>query len=358
MDVAPVGVHGALAVGNPPDEGEAGVKNGQAQHQEGDGKGDDGVKLEQPLDGHHRQHIAQKGGPGVPHKNLGGVQVVGQKADAPPGQSGHEDGGGPVGHHQGDDQQGHGADGGHAAGQTVQAVNQVDGIGNGHNPQDGEGNFQYAELPIGVGGKNIGVGQGLNDVAGAHRHQGGGNLHKELGQGFQGVDIVKNAQHHNHGGPQEHPPQLGGELREDEHTEHKAEKDGQTAHAGDGVVVHTAVVLGYVHRAHLSGQIFDHRGGHQGNEQGHHQGGGHHSDERGFQFHWHETSSFSSYRARKPTFLYTFRKVFMATYSARSAPARQTVSRYALSASSRSVSSRMGRRHSTTASPTTGLKAP
>ena len=79
----------------------AGVKDGQAQHEEGHGKGDDGVELEQALDGHHRQHKAQEGGARVPHKDLGRVQVIGQKAHAAARQGGHEDGHVGLGHQPG-----------------------------------------------------------------------------------------------------------------------------------------------------------------------------------------------------------------------------------------------------------------
>ncbi len=62
-------------------------EDGQAQHEEGHRKGDNGIELEQALNGHHRQNIAQEGGARVPHEDLGGIHVVGQKADtpAPPG---------------------------------------------------------------------------------------------------------------------------------------------------------------------------------------------------------------------------------------------------------------------------------
>ena len=70
----------------------AGVKDGQAQHQEGHHKGDDGVELEQALDGHGGQNIAQEGGAGVAHEHLGGVHVVGHEAHAGPHQGRHHHG--------------------------------------------------------------------------------------------------------------------------------------------------------------------------------------------------------------------------------------------------------------------------
>ena len=285
--MAAVGVHGALPVGDAPDEGEAGVEDGQAQHEEGHREGDDGVELEQALDGHHRQDIPQEGGARVPHEDLGRVHVVGQEAQAPAGQGGHEDGHIGLADHQGDDQQGHGADGGHAAGQAVQAVDEVDGVGDGHDPDHRHGDGQPAQLPVQVRGEHVGVGDGLDHVAGEHRHQGGHDLHHEFEHGGQGVDVVKDAQHHDDHGAQQHAPHLGGQLQKEQHAEQEAQEDGQPAHAGDGVVVHAAAVLGHVHRLHPDGQVFHHRRGHQGHHQGHHQGGGHHADEGEIQISWH-----------------------------------------------------------------------
>ena len=46
MHMTAVRRHGALALGQPPQDSKAGVKQRQAQHQEGHRKGNDGVKLE------------------------------------------------------------------------------------------------------------------------------------------------------------------------------------------------------------------------------------------------------------------------------------------------------------------------
>ena len=95
------------------------------------------------------------------------------------------------------------------------------------------------------------------------------DLHQQLGQGGQGEDVVEDAQDDDDDPAHQHPPQLGGEGEEEQHAEQEAEKDGQPPHAGDGVVVHPAAVLGDVHRPHPEGQGADHRRGEQG-----HQGGG------------------------------------------------------------------------------------
>ena len=58
MDVAAVGVHGALTVGDAPDKGKGGVKDGQSQNQKRHCEGDDRVELEKALDGHGGQNVS------------------------------------------------------------------------------------------------------------------------------------------------------------------------------------------------------------------------------------------------------------------------------------------------------------
>ena len=75
-------------------------------------------------------------------------------ADKFPGHQ-HSDSG--VGHTQGEDQHGQRADGGYTAGKSVQAVDEVDGIGDGHDPQNADGHAQPAQVPNGVVAENVGV---------------------------------------------------------------------------------------------------------------------------------------------------------------------------------------------------------
>ena len=287
MHMAAVSVHGTLAVGNAADEGKTGVEDGQAQHQEGHGKGDNGIELEQAVDRHHRQDITQEGGAGVAHEDLGGVHVVGQKADTPAGQGGHEQGHVPLADHQGDDQQRHGADGGDTAGQAVQAVDQVDGVGDGNDPQHRHRDGQPAQVPVQIGRKDVGIGQGLDDVARQHRHQGGTDLDQKLQLSAQSIDIVKNTQHYDDGGAQQHSPHLGVQIQEEQYAEQEAQVNGKASHPGNRMIVHPAVVLGHVHRAHLKGQALDHRRGNQRHQKGHHQSGRHHPQQGKLGIDWH-----------------------------------------------------------------------
>jgi hypothetical protein len=77
-------------------------------------------------------------------KELGGVHVIGQKADAGAGERGQNYGHVALGHHQRHHQHGHAAYDGYAAGQTVQAVDKVDGVGAAHYPEYGDRDRQIA----------------------------------------------------------------------------------------------------------------------------------------------------------------------------------------------------------------------
>ena len=130
--------------------------------------------------------------------------------------------------------------------------------------------------PRQIGGEHVGIGQRLDHIAREHRHQGGADLDEELQLGAQGVDIIKNAQHNDNGSSQQHPAHGRGKIQKDQHAEQEAQINGKSAHPGNGVIVHPAVVLRHVHRAHFKGQALDHRCGHQSHQEGHHQGGRHH----------------------------------------------------------------------------------
>ena len=280
VNVAAVGTHGALAAEQPADDGKGHVENGQAQHQEGHHEGDDGGQLEHSLHRHRGQDIAQEGGAGVAHEDLGGVEVIGQKADARSGQGPHHHRHVLLAHQQGNDQHGHRADGGHAAGKAVQPVDEVDGVGDGHDPDEGHRDGQPPQLPHGVVAEDVGVGEDLDAVAREHRHQGRRNLHHEFQLGGQGVNVVKDAQDHDHHRAEQHAllGRVQGQQQND--ADDKAEENGKTAHPGDGVVVHAAVVPWHVDGAHLDRQRF-HQGGRGKGEHGGDEHGKQHRDHRG-----------------------------------------------------------------------------
>ena len=49
-------------------------------------------------------------------------------------------------------------------------------------------------------------------------------------------------------------PRSWGVISAKEHAEQKTQENGQAAHAWNGMVVHTAFILGYVHRPTFKGQ--------------------------------------------------------------------------------------------------------
>ena len=60
VDVSAVRRHRVLPVGKAADDGKADVKNGDAQHQEGHGKGDDGIQLEADVDAHLAAQVVEQ----------------------------------------------------------------------------------------------------------------------------------------------------------------------------------------------------------------------------------------------------------------------------------------------------------
>ena len=178
MDVLPIRLEGTFPVVQAEDDSKAGVKDGHPQHKEGDDKGDDGVKFEQALDTGHSHHITQQGGTGVPHENLGGRPVIGQEADAAACQRAGDDGHAWVRVDQGDDDQAHTGDGGHASRQAVQAVDEVDGVGDEDDPEQGHRNGQNAQVPVPA--QRHQTAEKVNLIAAQHRHSGSHQLHHQL----------------------------------------------------------------------------------------------------------------------------------------------------------------------------------
>ncbi len=183
VEMSPVRVHGALAPEQPAEEGENRVQQGHCQGQKRDNEGDNGVKLKQAQYGGSGQHIAQKQGARVPHEDFCRVQVIGDEADAGPGQGGQDNGHISVGNQEGNHQHGNGADGGDAAGQPVQAVNQVDAVGDGHNPDNGHRDGERPQDQVLCVAEYDGVHDHLDDNAVEHRNQRGDNLQNKLDPG-------------------------------------------------------------------------------------------------------------------------------------------------------------------------------
>ena len=244
-------------MGDAADEGKGRVKDRQSQDQEGHRKGDDGIELEQPLDGHGRQNIAQKGSAGVPHEHLGGVHVVGHEAHTGSHQGSHHHRHLELAPNEGDHQHGGGGDGRDAVGQAVQAVDQVHGVGDGNDPQHRQGDGEIPQHPVGVVRKDIGIRERLDRHPVQGRDQGRHDLHHEFQQGRQGHDVIHHTQHNDDDRSQQDAAHLRRDLHEQQDADHKSNEDGQASQPGDRHLVHPTGVLGHVDGPHLVGKGLD-----------------------------------------------------------------------------------------------------
>ncbi len=141
----------------------------------------------------------------------------------------------------------------------VETVDEIDGVGDGDDPDDRDGDGQPAEIEIGCLGEDVGVGDELDRAAVPDGDARGGDLDKQLRQRLERHDIVQNAENDDHDGAEQNALHLPVDVCENENREQERQENGQTAHAGNGDLVHTAVILGHVDRTDLAGQRLDHR---------------------------------------------------------------------------------------------------
>lgn len=118
---------------NAPDNGEERVGNGHSQNDDGNDERDKGDAFK-PEEGQNSDHVAKEKGAGVSHKDVGRVKIVYKKAkcasDANESERKYEE----VSmkeSHEADGGKGNGRDTG---GQTVQSVDQVDGVRDADDP--------------------------------------------------------------------------------------------------------------------------------------------------------------------------------------------------------------------------------
>ena len=137
------------------------------------------------------------------------------------------------------------------SGEAVQPVDEVDGVGDADYPEDGDGHGEHAEDERLVLAEDVGVHQHLDDDAVGHGDDGGDDLDDELDPGPERDDVVYRAAGDDEDGAEQNAAHLAGDVHKEDDAEDEAEEDGQAAHAGDGVVVDAAGVLGHVHGADL-----------------------------------------------------------------------------------------------------------
>jgi hypothetical protein len=141
-DVVAAATQRRAAVAQPRRRDQGRVEDRHAQHQHRHQERRPAAGLEGQQDADHGQHEAQKEAAGVAHVDRGRVEVVAQKPQRAAG-----DGDGQRCHQElavdrGDDKERDGGDRGHAAGQPVHVVQQVEGVGDAGDPHHRHGDVR------------------------------------------------------------------------------------------------------------------------------------------------------------------------------------------------------------------------
>ena len=261
VKMSAVGSHGTLTPEKAADDSEESVEKGQRHSQHGHNEGDDGVELEHGADGNGGKSKAKQQSAGVAHKNLCGVCVEGQEADAGAHKCGENDGNIALGEDERNHQHGDGAYAAYAAGKSVQTVDKVNGIGDGNYPDDGDGDAERAEEENGVLTENVGVEKDVYNNAVSNGNDCCGNLADELHPPLQGLDIVNSAGGHDDEAADESASKGLVNFSEEENGQQKADKYSHATHTGDGFFVDSAGVLGHINCTNLLGKALDGRCG-------------------------------------------------------------------------------------------------
>ena len=217
------------------------VDRGHAEHQQRREGGQDGAGLERGGQRETRQDEPDRLGPAVAQEDPGGMPVERQEPEAGPanGRRDDEQRGGPE--KAGEHRQAGGDDGRHAPRETVQAVHEIDGVGDADQPEDGRGvsgetERRERERRRGRAGAD---GQQRRDDLGGQLH-----AHGTATEVVHETDREdQRGRRAEHGGPRsvvrdrEQPQDGPGEQ-----TGEETARDGETARAGNRTVVSLAAV--------------------------------------------------------------------------------------------------------------------
>lgn len=181
------------------------IRQRHAQDQDWDQEGDGHGRLESE-NRQRRQAEAQEQRPGVTHEDAGGMEVEEQKAYDTAQQNGAQKSYGPVAGNQGQHHDRKRADGRYACSQTVQAVNQIDRVGNPHDPEDRDQNAHPRIDVNGVAERQLNVVdiQAVGGYGGSRR-----NLPEELQLRRNVVPVVIGAYKHDNASADQHAQHHG-----------------------------------------------------------------------------------------------------------------------------------------------------
>src|SRR4029077_19791782 len=180
--------------------------------------------------------------PAVAHEDLRRGAVPAVETDEAPRQRGHDDDGEDVGTDDGDDAEGDGDGDGHERGQRINAVDEVDGIDDAHDPDHRDHGADDAKLDSVSAYRNEGEVKAETD-----QDYGRGGLDKELLRRVGSEKIVVNPEADDQRAAGQNGEEVGEVLgdqlrgvgvgREQHERKGEAEDDGQAAHPRRGLGV-------------------------------------------------------------------------------------------------------------------------
>src|SRR5208283_2617112 len=138
MDMLTIRCEHGTATDQAPQDGERRFQDRQAERYNRNGDGNDGRSLLGSGQGQRAQQEADEQTARIAKKDGGGVEVVAQKAKDRPGQSNRHHRDERVSAEQRDYELDQRRKQGRTCSQTIQAVNQVERVGDGQDPQNGE----------------------------------------------------------------------------------------------------------------------------------------------------------------------------------------------------------------------------
>ena len=155
----------------------------------------------------------------------------------------------------------------------MQSVNQIYGIRASNDPQDRQGNRELAGIEHGVVLQKSRIRHHMDHDTVVDGDGCSYDLNRQLYQRRQIHDIIDSPHDHDNDGSNQDAFDLIGNVCKQDHSYDKSEKDGQSAHSGDGMVVNTPCFRGHIDSAHLLGEHLHDRGcgqcdkkGYQGTE--------------------------------------------------------------------------------------------
>ena len=272
MEMAFVRFHYGTVISLSPDNGKESIEDWDPQRNEGDQQDDDGGALH-GLQGNAGHHEAQELGAGVSHENFRRIEVIGKEAQSAAGYSQHQQGCFRMTGHDrriGDAKRG---DQGDPCRQSVQTVDEVDGVGKAHDPEHCQDAHQHRRQENVAG---LVVERNVNESdfrPGGKNNQTGKDLAAQFHLRRHVSQVIVETHQINEGPAENDTHDFHRVGRHDQDGRHRSQVNGQSAKAGNRLAVHPASVLWNVYSADLGRQFNadrSHQPGHHERDAQHH----------------------------------------------------------------------------------------